>query len=84
VLALSESCEVVLANVPGQVPLSGELAMPPASNLIGGGVVVLVGVAEFFGMVRSRLGGAQRLRDRQHPITSVLESMFIGPMACAQ
>src|SRR5262249_41484891 len=66
-LAAGQACELCLRNFSFQTPFLRELPVPFTPNLAVLVVVGLLRTGEFFGVIRSSLGGTERFRNCQHP-----------------
>src|SRR5690242_7515827 len=65
-LPVGEALEVLLLHFPAESPLLGQSAMPFAAYAVALGVVILLGVGEFFLVICLGLAGAERFGDREH------------------
>ena len=66
VVSIGEPREVFFPYLALQSPLLRQLAVPLASNLLGFGVVIVLGAGELPLVVRMRLPRTERFGDGQH------------------
>src|SRR5579859_5479547 len=65
-LPVGKPLEVLLLHFSAEFPFLGQSAMPFAAYAVTLGVIVLLGVGEFFLVICLGLAGAERFGDREH------------------
>src|SRR5579864_8223029 len=65
-LPVGEALKVFLLYLPAESPLLGQSAMPFATYAVTLGVIVLLGIGEFFLVICLGLAGTERFGDREH------------------